>query len=82
MNKYSIRRAGVLALGAGLGAASVYAASKGLDLPMNHQNDEPLRGVVTALGGLLGAGAVQEGMNKIELASKRHSALNSNQFGK
>jgi hypothetical protein len=79
MDKYSIRRAGVTALGAGLAAAGAYAASKGLDLPMNHQNDEALRGVVTGMYGAVGAGAVQMGMEKLR---KRHSALNSNQFGK
>lgn len=78
MDKYSVRRAGVTALGAGLAAAGTYAASKGVNLPINHPNDEPLRGVITALGGAVGAGSALVGMEKI----RQHAALRKEQFRK
>lgn len=76
MNKYSVRRGGVLAAGAGVGAAlgKVYADAKGL--PMD--GDFWTRTVpdAVALGAGMGTAAVGMGMAKI------HSAVSKKQFRK
>lgn len=78
MDKHKIRRAGVTALSTGLAAAGTYAASKGLNLPINHPNDDTIRGIVVAGNGFVGATGAMLGMEKI----RQHAALRREQFNK
>jgi hypothetical protein len=78
MDKYSVRRGGVVAAGAGIGAAlgNAYAQAKGL--PMD--GDFWTRSVpdIMTIGAGLGATAAGLGIGKL----RQHSALRKEQFRK
>lgn len=76
VNKYSVRRGGVVAAGAGIGAAlgAAYAQSKGM--PMDGDFWTRTIPDYAMIGGVMGASAVGMGM------AKMHSAVSKKQFRK